>query len=112
MNENVLIPALIITGGLFICIILYLFLLKISNKVLRMFQLYPESQDLLKLSLRFISSFFCIVIFLVFLRIALRIIGLDFTVEFIENVILSSGKYFTAFLIILGGICWTRFRKK
>lgn len=104
MDENFLFPALLIVMGSIVSVTLYIFLLKVSNKILRMFQLYPESQDILKLSLRLISSFFCIVIFLVFLRIALRKIGLDFTVEVIENIILSSGKYFTAFLIILGGV--------
>ena len=103
MNEDILIPTVIISGGAFISVILYLFLLKISNKMLRMFQLYPESQDVLKLSLRFISSFICIMIFLIFLRKGLKIIGLDFTVDVIENIILGSGKYFSAFLIVFGG---------
>ncbi len=108
MNEDILIPALIIAGGAIVSVILYLFLLKSSNKILRMFQLYPESQDILKLSLRFISSFLCIVVFLVFLRKALAIIGLNFTVEFIESIILNSGKYFSAFLVVGGGFYISR----
>lgn len=108
MNEDILIPAIIISSGAFVSVILYLFLLKISNTTLRMFQLYPESQDILKLSLRFISSFLSIMIFLVFLRKALRIIGLDFTVEVIENIILGSGKYFSAFLVVFGGFYISR----
>ena len=108
MNENMLIPALIITGGFIVSVILYLFLHKFSNKIVRMFQLYPESQDILKLSLRLISSFLCIVIFLVFLRKALAMIGLNFTVEFIESIILNSGKYFSAFLVIMGGFYISR----
>src|SRR3989338_8638850 len=108
MNENILIPALIIAGGFIVSVILYLFLHKFSNKILGMFQLYPESQDILKLSLRLISSFLCIIIFLVFLRKALAMIGLIFTVEFIESILLNSGKYFSAFLVIVGGFYISR----
>ena len=108
MNENMLIPALIIAGGFIVSVILYLFLHKFSNKIVRMFQLYPESQDILKLSLRLISSFLCIVIFLVFLRKALAMIGLNFTVEFVESIILNSGKYFSAFLVVIGGFYISR----
>ena len=103
MNEIILIPAFIIAGGAIFSVLLYVFLLRGSNKILRMFQLYSESQDILKLSLRLISSFLCIIIFLVFLRKALAMIGLNFTVEFIENIILNSGRYFSAFLVIVGG---------
>ncbi|MFA6888811.1 MAG: hypothetical protein WC254_04930 [Candidatus Woesearchaeota archaeon] len=77
-----------------------------------MFQLYSESQDILKLSLRLISSFISVIIFLVFLRKALTIIGLNFTVDFIEKIILSSGKYFSAFLIILCGFYISRMINK
>ncbi len=108
MNEDILIPALIITGGAIVSVILYIFLLRFSNKIIRMFQLYSESQDILKLSLRLISSFLCIIIFLVFLRKALAMIGLNFTVEFIESIILNSGKYFSAFLVIVGGFYISR----
>ena len=108
MNEDILIPVLIITGGAIVSVILYIFLLRFSNKILRMFQLYSESQDILKLSLRLISSFLCIIIFLVFLRKALAMIGLNFTVEFIESIILNSGKYFSAFLVIVGGFYISR----
>ena len=108
MNEDILFPALIIAVGAIVSVILYIFLLRFSNKILRMFQLYHESQDILKLSLRLISSFLCIVIFLVFLRKALAMIGLNFTVEFIERVILNSGKYFSAFLVIVGGFYISR----
>ena len=104
MNETILIPAFIIAGGAIVSVLLYVFLLRGSNKILRMFQLYSESQDILKLSLRLISSFLCIIIFLVFLRKALAMIGLNFTVEFIENIILNSGRYFSAFLVIVGGV--------
>jgi len=108
MNEDMLIPALIIAGGFIVSVILYLFLHKFSNKIVRMFQLYPESQDILKLSLRLISYFLCIIIFLVFLRKALAMIGLNFTVEFIESIILNSGKYFSAFLVVIGGFYISR----
>ena len=108
MNEEILIPVLIITGGAIVSVILYIFLLRFSNKILRMFQLYSESQDILKLSLRLVSSFLCIIIFLVFLRKALAMIGLNFTVEFIESIILNSGKYFSAFLVIVGGFYISR----
>jgi uncharacterized protein YneF (UPF0154 family) len=103
MDEDIIIPALIFSGGAFVSVVLYLVLLKSSNKILRMFQLYPESQDILKLTLRFISSFLSVIVFLVFLRKALAIIGLQFTVELIENVILNSGKYLSALIVILGG---------
>ena len=103
MNENILIPSFIITGGAIISVLLYIFLRRVSNKIVRMFQLYSESQDILKVSLRLISSFLCIIIFLVFLRKGLAMIGLNFTVEFIENIILNSGRYFSAFLVIVGG---------
>ena len=108
MNEDILFPALVLAVGAIVSVILYIFLLRFSNKILRMFQLYSESQDILKLSLRLISSFLCIIIFLVFLRKALAMIGLNFTVEFIESIILNSGKYFSAFLVIIGGFYISR----
>ena len=108
MNEDILIPALIITGGAIVSVILYIFLHKFSNKILRMFQLYPESQDIFKISLRLITSFLCIVVFLIFLRLALRIIGLNFTTKFIESILISSGKYFSAFLVIVLGFYISR----
>lgn len=108
MSEGILIPILIIAGGFILSLILYLFLINFSNKILRMFQLYPESQDILKLSLKLVSSFLSIVIFLVFLRKGLAIIGLNFTVLFIESIILNSGKYFSAFLVVVGGFYISR----
>ncbi|MFA6530494.1 MAG: hypothetical protein WCT31_02095 [Candidatus Micrarchaeia archaeon] len=103
MNEDILIPALLVSAGAILAVIIYTVLFKFSNKILRMFQLYPESQDIMKLSLRVVSSFISIVVFLIFLRKALFVIGLDFTGEFIESVIVNSGKYLSAFLIIIGG---------
>lgn len=103
MNEDILIPALLISVGAIIAVIIYIVLFKFSNKILRMFQLYPESQDIMKLSLRAVSVFISIVVFLIFLRKALFVIGLDFTAEYIESVIVNSGKYLSAFLIIIGG---------
>ena len=35
-------------------------------------------------------------------------IGLNFTVEFIESIILNSGKYFSAFLVVIGGFYISR----
>ena len=103
MDENYLFSILIFFVGIIITTILLLILQRASNRVLSMFALYAESQDILKISLRLISYFFSIIVFLVFLRLALKQIGLLFTINVIENVILHSGKYFTAFLIIIGG---------
>jgi len=103
MTDNILIPILIIIGGAIVSVILYIVLYKSSNKLLKMFQLYPESQDILKIALRFIASFICILVFLIFLRVALRIIGLTFTAAFIEGILVSSGKYFSAFLVVVMG---------
>ena len=103
MNEDILAPLVVLLGGAIISIFLYGFLHRLSNRILRMFQLYPESEDVLKLSLRLISSFFCIIVFLIFLRKSLALLGLVFTTGFVESVILNSGRYFAAFLIVLGG---------
>ena len=108
MNEDILAPLVVLLGGAIISIFLYGFLHRLSNRILRMFQLYPESEDVLKLSLRLISSFFCIIVFLIFLRKSLALLGLVFTTGFVESVILNSGKYFAAFLVVLGGFSISR----
>lgn len=107
MNED-LTAILLIAGGAFISIIIYVLLFKFSNKIVRMFQLYAWSQDALKLFLRIFSTFLSIIIFLIFLRRALAVMGLKFTVEFIETIILNSGKYFSALIIIMLGFYLSR----
>jgi hypothetical protein len=107
MNEYLL-SIIIITIGFIISFLLYIFLHKLTNNIVRMFQLYAWSQDALKLILRIFSSFVCVIVFLMFLRKALTIIGLVFTVDFIENILLSSGKYFSAFIVIVLGLYLSR----
>ena len=102
MNED-LTAILLTASGAFISIFVYILLSKITNKTIRLFQLYSWSQDVLKLFLRMFSVFLCVVIFLLFLRRALAVIELAFTVKFIELILLNLGRYFSAALIILFG---------
>jgi uncharacterized protein YneF (UPF0154 family) len=107
MNEE-LTAIILTTTGAIISTIIYIALFKFSNKVVRMFQLYAWSQDALKLFLRIASTFISAITFLLFLRRALIAIELKFTVEFIEKIILNSGKYLAAVLIIMLGVYISR----
>jgi len=106
--ESILYPALLIILGIFIASLVLIFLTRVSNKVLKLFQLYPESRGILVMSFKFISWFITAAIFLLFLRLSLRIWGLDYTSGIIEGVIVASPKYIIAILVILCGFYISR----
>jgi len=108
MSAEIIYPSLLIVSGILISTIVIIFLTRVSNKVVKFFQLYPESRGILNLSLRFISWFIGIVIFLLFLRLALKIWGLAFTMNFVESIIKISPKYIMAIMIILAGVYVSR----
>jgi hypothetical protein len=102
MNEDFT-SIIVVMAGFIVSIFLYVSLHKLSNGIVRMFQLYSWSQDILKLLLRIFASFVSVIVFLVFLRRALILIDLNFTVQFIETILLSSGKYFSATIVVILG---------
>ena len=112
MNEHYIYAALLFVVGILVSATAIIFLTRVSNKILHFFQLYPESKTILKLSLKFISWFVGFLCFLIFLRLALLQLGLEFTKNFIETVILQSSKYILAVLIILGGFYVSRIVKE
>ena len=108
MNENILYPALLIISGLLISTIVIIFLTKLSNKITKFFDLYPESRGILGISLKIICWFIGLIIFLIFFRWALMILNREFTKNFVENIITASPKYILAVVIIILGFYASR----
>src|SRR3989344_5089634 len=105
MNENILYPALLIVSGILISTIIIIFLTRLSHKITKFFELYPESRGILSISLKIICWF---IIFLIFLRWALLILNREFTKNFVENIITASPKYVLAVVIIILGFYTSR----
>ncbi|MEK6936147.1 MAG: hypothetical protein AABW67_05125 [Nanoarchaeota archaeon] len=108
MNGDIIYPSLLIILGVLLSSIVIIFLTRFFNRIIKLFELYPESRGILSISLRFISWFAGLIIFLIFLRLALRIWGLEFTTKLIEDLISASPKYILALLIILCGFYISR----
>ena len=108
MNLDILYPSLLIIFGVLFSAIVIIFLKRFSNKIIRLFELYPESRGILSITLNFISWFIGLIIFLLFSRFALKIWGLEFTLMIVEDVIRASPKYILALLIILCGFYVSR----
>lgn len=108
MNDVLIYPSLLVVSGFLVSTLVIIFLTHASRRVTKHFQLYPESRGILNFSLKFISWFIGLVIFLLFLRLALRLLGLEFTQNVVETVILSAPKYIIATLLILAGFYVSR----
>src|SRR3989338_9117251 len=108
MNGDIIYPALLIIFGVLLSSIVIMVLTRFSNRIIKLFELYPESRGVLNISLKFISWFTGLIIFLIFSRWAFRIWGLEFTTKLIEEVIKVSPKYILALLIILCGFYVSR----
>ena len=108
MNLDILYPSLLIIFGVLFSAIVIIFLKRFSNKIIRLFELYPESRGILSITLNFISWFIGLIIFLLFSRFALKIWGFEFTLMIVEDVIRASPKYILALLIILCGFYVSR----
>lgn len=112
MSEEILYVSLLIISGILVSTLSIIFLCRVSNKLVRLFELYPESKSILKLSLRFISWFIGLILFLFFLRWALVVLNRQFTIEVIENVIKNSHNYLLAVVLLLLGFYSTRLIKE
>ncbi len=108
MNEDIFYPSVLIVAGVLFGTLVIIFLTRVSNRLLRFFQFYPESQEILWYSLRFISWFTGIAGFLVFLRLALRLIGLEVTTRLVEQLINALPHYVLAVVIALSGVYVSR----
>ena len=108
MNGDIIYPSLLIISGVLLSSIVIIILTRFFNKIIKLFELYPESRGVSNLSLKFISWFSGLIIFLIFSRLALKMWGLDFTTKLIEDVIRASPKYVLALLIILCGFYVSR----
>ena len=108
MNEDIFYPSVLIVAGVLFGTLVIIFLTRISNTLLHFFQFYPESQEILRYSLRFISWFTGIAAFLVFLRLALRMFGLEFTSLLVEQLINILPHYVLAIVIVLSGVYVSR----
>jgi hypothetical protein len=108
LNSTTLYPILLIILGIFIASLVLILLTRASNKLLKLFQLYPESKGILVTAFKFITWFTSAATFLLFLRLALRMWELDFTSSIIEQVIMASPKYIIAILVILSGFYVSR----
>lgn len=108
MNGQIIYPLLLVVGGILASTIVIIVLTRFSNKIVKFFELYPESRGILNLSLRFVSWLVGVVIFLIFVRLALRLLNLEFTMKITEDVIKLTPKYILAALLILAGFYATR----
>ena len=108
MNGDIIYPSLLIISGILLSTIVIIFLTRFSNRIIKLFELYPESRGVLNLSLKVISWFSGLIIFLIFSRWAFRMWGLEFTTKLLEDVIRASPKYILALLIILCGFYVSR----
>jgi len=108
MNTDIVYPSLLIISGVLLSSILIIFLTRFSNRIIKLFELYPESRGILNISLKFISWFAGLILFLIFFRWALQMWGLEFTTKLIESIIKASPKYILALLIILCGFYVSR----
>ena len=108
MNEDILYPTLLIISGIIISTIAIIFLTRLSNKITKLFELYPESRGILSISLKIICWFIGLIIFLIFLRWALIILNREFTKNFVENIITASPNYILAVVIIILGFYVSR----
>jgi len=112
MNGDIIYPSLLIILGVLLSSVVIIVLTRFFNKIIKLFELYPESRGVLNISLKFISWFTSLIIFLIFVRLALRMWGLDFTTKLIEDIIKASPKYVLALLIILCGFYVSRVIKE
>ncbi|MFA5796893.1 MAG: hypothetical protein WC916_02545 [Candidatus Woesearchaeota archaeon] len=103
MNEQIIYPVLLITGGILLSTVVIIVLIRVSNKIVKFFELYPESKGIINFSLRFISWFLGLIILLIFIRLALKFLGLEFTTKITEDAIKLAPKYILAALLILVG---------
>ena len=108
MNGDIIYPSLLIISGILLSTIVIIFLTRFSSRIIKLFELYPESRGVLNLSLKVISWFSGLIIFLIFSRWAFRMWGLEFTTKLLEDVIRASPKYILALLIILCGFYVSR----
>ena len=108
MNGDILYPALLVISGIIISTIVIIFLTRLSNKITKLFELYPESRGILSISLKIICWFIGLIIFLIFLRWALIILNREFTKNFVENIITASPNYILAVVIIILGFYVSR----
>jgi len=108
MNGDIIYPSLLIISGVLLATVVIIFLTRFFNKIIKLFELYPESRGILNISLKFVSWFAGLIVFLLFVRWALKMWGLEFTTKFIEDIIGASPKYILALLIILCGFYISR----
>ena len=108
MNEEILYPALLIISGILISAIILILLTRLSNRIVRLFDLYPESKGIWGIALKVISWFISIIVFFIFFRWALVFLNLEFTKIIIEGIIKSSPKYILAIIILILGFYASR----
>ncbi len=108
MNEQIIYPLLLVIGGILLSTVVIIILTRFSNKIVKLFELYPESKGILNLSLKFISWFVGLIILLVFVRWALDFLNLEFTKTITEQVITLAPRYILAVFLILAGFYTSR----
>jgi len=108
MNLNLLYPVILIISGILVSAIEIIFLTRIFNKIIKFFELYPESRGILNISLKIICWFVGLITFLIFFRWALIILNREFTKNLVEDIITASPKYVLAVVIIVLGFYVSR----
>jgi hypothetical protein len=112
MTVNITYPALLITSGILAAAIVILFLTRISNKITRYFEFYPETKKILKPSLKIVTWFIGATTFLIFLHWGLMLLGLEFTTALMEKMITALPQYLLAVFLVLFGFYVSRIVKE
>jgi len=112
MSADLIYPVGVILFGIIAGVLVFVAFSKVSARVINFFQLYPESKEVLPLSLRLIS--WCVggIVFLLFLRFALQTWQLNFTLLVVEELILAAPKYIIAILLVIAGFYVSRMIKE
>jgi hypothetical protein len=108
MNLDIIYPSSLIIAGILISTIIVIFLTRASNKMVRYFELYPESKGILNYSLKFISWFIGVIIFLIFFRWSLVMLNLEFTKVLVEHLLGILPRYIVGVIVILLGVYVSR----
>ena len=112
MSVDFTYPMIVIIVGIIVTTIILIALLRLSNKIITRFQLYPESKGILPISLKLITIGISGTIFLLFLRFALKTGELTFTADVVTELILASPKYILAAMLIVAGFYISRMIKE
>ncbi len=102
--SEVLYPVLFIVVGIVLSTVIVILLNRLVKKVLHYSQFYPESQGLVKYSLKFLVWFIWLVIVLLFITHALNLLRFDIISYLSTTLVLYTPKIIIAVILVLVGV--------